>query len=75
MDRKYVLRRISLGLLAAAGLWFALPGRAPAAASEAGQAERQQVKQTLARFRGRFNLKDHLALVGRLPDEPTRKGP
>jgi len=64
-----------LGLLAAAGLWFALPGRAPAAASEAGQAERQQVKQTLARFRGRFNLKDHLALVGRLPDEPVRKGP
>jgi len=74
MDRKYVLRRISLGLLAAAGLWFALPGRAPAAAFEAGQAQKQQVKHTLTRFRDRLNVKDIRALVGQLPDEPKPKG-
>jgi len=75
MDRKYVLRRISLGLLTAAGLWFALPGRAPAVASEAGQAQKHEVKQALVSFRDRLNVKDIRALVGQLPDEPTRKGP
>ena len=75
MDRKYVLRRISLGLLAAAGLWFALPGRAPAAASDSGQAERQHVKQALVRFSDRLNVKDIRALVGQLPDEPKGKEP
>ncbi|HID95015.1 MAG TPA: hypothetical protein EYP53_03015, partial [Candidatus Latescibacteria bacterium] len=75
MTRWRALWPVCLAISAASGPWPALGPEAAAAASDPGKAERQQVKQALAKFRDRFNVKDHQALVGQLPDGPVPRGP
>jgi len=75
MIRRRALWSVCLAMSLAFGAWSLLLSRAVGAATNPDKAERQQVKQALVRLRDRFNVKDHRALVGQLPDEPVRKGP